>query len=160
MLTRRSWRLAGAVVFIAFAAIGLVAALTQGRQPYADVPVATSVDALPADIEALGLTIAAASTQGKVSATEALGTAEANHPADFAVGDVSAFLMKVTDPETLGPVAVRDRPVWLIRLTGLRVPVGGPVRADGTAADGGYVTSAYIYVDAITGEWLLTRYEG
>lgn len=111
---------------------------------------------LRADLEGLGLVISDTSPQGKIGRDEAVAVALREQGQEFAGGDVDAYLVRLTDPAT----AITDRDVWIVRFSGLDVEVPVPDTPSRIPVDGGTVTTAYAYVDAITGEWLLTWAEG
>lgn len=71
-----------------------------------------------------------------------------------------AFLVTLTDPTVVGAdESLRGRSVWVVRYLGLAIPGDGPIREDGTGADGGEFHRMYVYVDAVSGEWLFSRLE-
>lgn len=108
-----------------------------------------------------GVTVRPLTTDIAVTRYTALAVAETVQEDAFKAGNRDATLVSASDPMTMrGDEPIADRPVWIVRYTGLAIPVGGPIREDGRAADGGVFITAYIYIDAITGEWLLTRLEG
>lgn len=108
-----------------------------------------------------GVTVRPVTTTGFITREQALAVADEVQEEAFKAGDRDAALVSATDPMTIrGDNPVADRAVWIVRYTGLAIPVGGPIRENGTAADGGVFTTAYIYIDAISGDWLLTKLEG
>lgn len=118
--------------------------------------------ALPDDIARAGIIAVPVESGASISRDAALAIAgrEGGDALARASGR-NAYLVRMTEPLTLrGDAAIEDRLVWLVRSTDLRIPVSGPVREDGTVADGGFVNTGYVYIDALTGEWLLTRLEG
>ncbi|MBM3694984.1 MAG: PepSY domain-containing protein, partial [Actinobacteria bacterium] len=110
-------------------------------------PVSLPADAVEAGLSAVQLSSDEAAVA--ISRDEAVEIANAQVPSSTA-GDVTAYLVRLTDPST----HITDRPVWLIRYSGLSLPVFGPPLPDG--ADPGTMSIAYVYVDAVTGECLLT----
>ena len=130
----------------------LVAAvsLTLGQEPDIAAELANS-----------GVQVEPLTGDGFITREEALAVADEVQDDAFKSAARDAALVSVSDPTTMrGDEQVSDRPLWIVRYSGLAIPVGGPVREDGTTADGGVFTTAYIYIDAINGEWLFTRLEG
>ena len=68
----------------------------------------------------------------------------------YAGGSIEDYLVSRTD------VPVRNPVVWLIRYADFSDPHTGPITADGSPAEGGTITHAYMVVDAFTGDWLYT----
>jgi hypothetical protein len=110
-------------------------------------PVSLPEDAVAAGLSAVQLSPDEAAVA--ISPDEAVEIANAQVPSSTA-GEVTTYLVRLTDPST----HISDRPVWLIRYSGLSLPVSGPPLPDG--ADPGTMSIAYVYIDAITGEYLLT----
>lgn len=67
-----------------------------------------------------------------------------------------AYLLRATDETT---AAIRDREVWLLVIGGFEVMGGAPVLADGSHAEPATYTTMYVFIDARSGEWLLSRLE-
>jgi hypothetical protein len=109
---------------------------------------------LRADLEGLGMVISDTSPEGKIGRDEAVAVALREQ--QFAGGDLDAYLVRLTDPTT----AITDRDVWIVRFSGLNIEVPVPDTPSRIPVDGGTITTAYVYVDAVTGEWLLTWAEG
>jgi hypothetical protein len=110
-------------------------------------PVSLPEDAVSAGLSAVQLSPDEADVA--ISRDEAVEIANAQVPSSTA-GEVTTYLARLTDPST----HISDRPVWLIRYSGLSLPVFGPPLPEG--ADPGTMSIAYVYIDAMTGEWLLT----
>ncbi len=105
-------------------------------------------DALPAGAVATPFT-----GEGAISEERALATVDAEYGQRYQGGEVDAFLVTLTDPGAL----VEERPVWLVRYSGLSISSSGPMTADGTPAEGGLVRFAFVVLDAFTAEWLYTE---
>lgn len=111
------------------------------------------VIALPPDVVALGTEVAPLPPQGMIPRDQALDVARREYSDVFQQGHIDAYLVELTDPYQLG--GLQDRPIWIIKATGLSLDVfSGPMLPDGTAADVPRATLAFIYVDGVTGEWL------
>lgn len=96
-----------------------------------------------------------------VSRTNALSVAEPLHDFIPEGANVEAFLVQATEAGTVkSRNPILERPVWLIRYSGFTMDGSAPMRADGTPAETTPYTLAYVYLDAVTGEWLGTRLEG
>lgn len=110
----------------------------------------------PDDLLALGLEIADASPEGKISKDAAINVAFEVHGQEFGA-EVDAYLVNLTDDSSF----IQNRDVWIVRFSGFELPITGPIApGESQGADGGSVRYAYVYVDAATGEWILTRAEG
>jgi hypothetical protein len=161
----RSWRIASSVVgalvvfggtaqWLASGATANPSGLVEPQATRGELPV-------PADLEALGLGIPDTSSEGKISMDDAVAVALREHGQQFAGGKIDAYLVRLTDPATAGgDLEITDRDVWIVRFSGLDIQVSGPDTPDRIPVDGGTIEYAYVYVDAVTGEWLLTRAEG
>jgi len=114
-------------------------------------PGATPTTKLPADIVALGSSVEPLAPEGAVSSAEALKIAQDRIGPQFESAKVESFLVTITDPDTPD---LTDRGVWIVKVSNIAIPVsGGP---DPSHPLDRRATLAYIYVDAITGEWITT----
>jgi hypothetical protein len=114
-------------------------------------------ETLPPDVLALGTEVTLIGPEGMISRDEALDIARGSDPAVFVQGQIDAYLIELTGPDVYE--GVKDRPIWLIKASGLSLDVfHPPMRPDGTRADVGPAHLAYIYIDALTGEWLTSAY--
>lgn len=130
---------------------------TQSPNVVETVPPSVAVT-LPPDVLALGTEVTPiGSTEGLISRDQALDVARGSDPDVFVHGQIDAYLIELSGPDVYE--GVRDRPIWLIKASGLSLDIfNPPLRADGTPADLGKATLAYIYLDAIAGEWLTSDY--
>jgi hypothetical protein len=114
---------------------------------------------MPIDFVSAGLQIESldAEASGVISLDEALRSIADAYGGDFREADIEGYLVKLTDPATLGgAIEIRDRPIWLMRASGFSTSGYGSILAD-TTGDTAGGSMAHIYVDAMTGEWLMTR---
>lgn len=129
--------------------VGMGDAGTSTTQAPEPIPVSLPADAVEAGLSAVQLSpdeVAVA-----IFRDRALEIANAEIPGAGDTGvEIEAYLVRLTDPSS----GIADRAVWLIRYSGLSLPVFGPPLPDG--ADPGTMGYAYVYIDAITGEFLLT----
>jgi hypothetical protein len=146
----------GKVWIIAVASAVLAAIVVAASGQY-DYGAAASPD-YPADVrERLGVTPA---TEAKhIPREEALLAAAKVVPWVGDGASVDAYLVFVED-RALEPELLGDRPIWLVRYAGFELPLPRPITSDRTPAEAGSVNLAYVFVDAATGEWLLTRVDG
>ncbi len=114
---------------------------------------------LPPDILAVGAEVTPLAPKGMLPREQALVVAQREFP--FIQGaQIDAYLVELTDPHQLGGVGAVDRPIWIIRASGGAWDIFSvPITPDGTAPDVGLASLGYIYVDAITGEWLQALFE-
>lgn len=120
-------------------------------------PQPPDVLALPPDVLALGTEVTSLGPEGMILRDQALDVARREYPNVFEQGHIEAYLVALTDPYQLG--GLQDRPIWLIKASGLSLDVfSAPMGPDGTPSDVGKATLAYIYVDAVTGEWLAAHF--
>lgn len=137
---------------VVIAAAGAQAA---GAVPDAQPAVTTAplpADAGPADV-VLGPLLPG---PGMISGAVALAIAAQVAPVDSA-SKVEASLVLASDPTILDP-AIDAKPIWLIHLSGMAYPVS-IVPFGLKAASVADLTNEYIYIDAYTGEWLISRFE-
>ena len=87
-----------------------------------------------------------------MSAANALYDAKA-----LGASGVDAFLETVTVEGTLATdEPISKRAAWVIRLTGMAIDAGGPPTDKGKPAASHVLTTAFIFLDAETGEFLMT----
>lgn len=128
--------------------------------PAVDSASSTAVS-MPADVAAAGFNATPIAAEGVISVEEAIATASREYGQRYGEGSIDAYLVNLTDPGTLrSDTPIRDRLVWLIRYGDLSIPYTGPMTADGTPAEGGTITHAYLVIDAVTGDWLYTTETG
>ncbi|HZD21847.1 MAG TPA: hypothetical protein VE569_00350 [Acidimicrobiia bacterium] len=148
------------VLLTVLVTLGPVGCGAPAADPETSVPLASGssiVRSIPPDVAAAGLRATPVTVEGTISAEAALGIHSRETRESYAGGSVDAFLVSLTDVSTLrSDRPVRDRVVWLIRYADLSIPYSGPLTADGTPAEGGTITHAYVVVDAFTGELLYT----
>ena len=142
-------RFAVTLVFMLIAMNGCRIAGPSGADPES---AALPAGAVPADVTA-SLTQSAA---GMVSRDDAIAAARKQYPALLSDGKVDAYLVTATDPSTRGNVAIKDRTLWILHLSGIAYPISIPY---GRSAGSDSVGSGWIYIDAYTGRWLLSRFE-
>ena len=137
-------------VLVALFVAVLAVALASG-QP--SLPMAADEPEIPPDVLALGTDVTAASTDGKISADEAVAALERAWGTSRDA-TIETYLVNLSDPSVL--IAARD--VWIVKLSGVAVPFSIPdvpsgiPRPSATAGD-----VLYHYIDAVTGEWLVAR---
>jgi hypothetical protein len=149
MRTERPIKLApsqGVWLFVVLLILGAVA-LRVG------LPEPASTPGVPPDAEALDLEISPISPEGKVSQDDAMRAVREANGTQFDDAEIDAYLVHLTDRTTF----VQDRDVWLFAVSGLSITAPCPMLADGTCANPETLTRAYVYVDADTGEWLISR---
>lgn len=78
-------------------------------------------------------------------------------PKALGATSVGAYLETVT----VGDSAAEDRPVggqgvWIIKMAGMALAQGAPVSGDGKPGEGRILTTAYVFLDAGSGEFLMT----
>lgn len=89
---------------------------------------------------------------------EDLATAQYD-PVALGATSVDFYLERITVPGTaLSPDPIRDRGAWIMRLGGMTQEQPGPVTADGVTAPGHVLQSAYVFIDAETGEFLFAEW--
>jgi hypothetical protein len=108
----------------------------------------------PPDINLHGVAATPISTSGKVTHEAALATIERQYGSMFRSAQLDAYLVNASDPAT----TIQSADVWLIVARGLSIDAYGPAVPDGTPVKAGQYTAAYIYLDAVSGEWITTRY--
>jgi hypothetical protein len=160
----------GLLLAAAVLLLGIVAMRTWPATPVAgDDPLPSNVAAtvppdaeetLPPDEFGPGTEVRPLDSEGTISRDQALDIARrSEYPEVFEQGHVEAYLVELTGPQVYE--GVQDRPIWLIKATGLSLDIfDAPLLADGTRAEVGLAHLAYIYIDAITGEWLTSSYQG
>jgi hypothetical protein len=95
-----------------------------------------------------------------VDRDRAIGIAKGLYDWDKVGGTVDTFLKSVTDPAVnRGPDPVENRPVWMIHISNVALPQGGPWNPEtGEAEPGRVLRHAYGFIDANSGEHLYTRW--
>jgi hypothetical protein len=103
-----------------------------------------------------GLVVSSVDANGKISRDAAIEVARSSFGDLFDHATVGAYLVALTDTAMLGrDPPMKDRAVWLIVLSNFSEV--GPMPFVKTSEEPLATTHAYIYVDAITGDWLATR---
>jgi hypothetical protein len=81
-------------------------------------------------------------------------------PAALGATSVDAYLATITVPATArSATPVENQGVWIVRLTGMSQEQPGPITADGVPAQSHFLHRAYVFVDAVTGEFLFTEWQ-
>lgn len=138
----------------ALAVVGVAALALVSTSGAATIPTPT----LPADMDRLGLTIAAPVGQSAVSEAEAIAAVRGQVGEE---GDGTALLLSVTDPHSVGTayeIAARD--VWVVRISGVSLWFPEPAREDGTEGAGNTAHFIYAFVDPQTGAVIDLQYWG
>ncbi len=118
-----------------------------------------AAETLPPDEFGPGSNVRPLAPEGMISREQALDVARREDPEVFEEGQIAAYLIELTDPHLFD--GLKDRPIWLIKATGLSLDVFSlPYLPDRTPGEVPKAHLAYIYVDAITGEWLTSGYSG
>ena len=121
-------------------------------------PVSTPTLDLPDDIGAAGLETAPASVDNAIPRGQAIEIADSEYGERYGGARTTAYLVELTIPDSAaGDYLIHDRPVWLIRYSGLAIPVNGPVSPDSASDEATSVGHAYVVLDARSGVWLLTK---
>ncbi len=116
-----------------------------------------SIDALPRDVQDLGMDLRAADSSDAVLEVEAVEAAQAMHDFGSQPVRVDAYLVTATDPATLeGGSPIKDQPVWLVRFSDIEVFFPGPLPEEGAEEGGHTARFAYVLVDARSGDYLST----
>jgi uncharacterized iron-regulated membrane protein len=113
---------------------------------------ALPADAVPADVVAS----VAPPAEGMISRDEAISAAAKQYSTLLRDGNVAAYLVVATDPSTRGPVEITDRALWVLHVSGVAYPISVPY---GRSTESDSVSNGWIYIDAYTGKWLLSRFE-
>jgi hypothetical protein len=90
-----------------------------------------------------------------ITREQAIAAAQAHHL--FApTAHVDAYLGTASDSTAAG--AISNRAVWIVHLSGISVPISIPagVKLPAPPQD---LTNGYIYIDAVSGAWILSRFE-
>jgi hypothetical protein len=70
---------------------------------------------------------------------------------------VEAYLESATLEGSLGTLdPIEDRPVWNVHLSGMGIVQSGPVTEDGTPAASVVIDNVYVFLDADSGEFLVS----
>lgn len=123
----------------------LLAALLAGCASPGGVP-GGPIASLPPEIDQLRLTVEPTVPAAAVSEAEAIAKANAENGFDRAASSINAYLLQVTDPASTW--LLTRRPVWVIYYRG--VTIAGP--------SGNLFHSAFVFVDANTGEFLMNAF--
>ena len=123
-----------------------------------DPAISTTVLDLPQDVSTAGFDIAPAYIDDAIPRSEAIEIAHREYGERYEGSERTAYLVELTIPDTTeGDPSIHDLPVWLIRYSGLDIPVAGPVSPNPTSAEAITVGHAYVVLDARSGAWLLTK---
>lgn len=118
-----------------------------------------AVETLPPDEFGPGTLVTPLGPEGMISRDQALDVARREDPEVFEEGQIAAYLIELTDPRLFD--GLKDRPIWLVKATGISVDIFSvPYLPDRTPGEVPKATLAYIYIDAVTGEWLTSAYRG
>ena len=136
-------------------AVAAVAVLGSGGSPGGGK--SDPAAAMPPDVARLGLIVEPYDSP-RVARADAIARAKevVGEQASVLGGEINAYVGLATDPASarLGPRAITDRPIWLIRFSGFELTFPGPMSEDGVPAAGHTARFAYVLVDASTGEAL------
>ena len=70
---------------------------------------------------------------------------------------MEAYLESATLESSLGTLEpIEDHPVWNVHLSGMGIVDPGPVTEDGTPAASVVIDNVYVFLDADTGEFLVS----
>lgn len=147
----------GGVLIISAIALQLFASSAS-----AVVPIDAASYRLPAEDRArlIGMAFGEPPTEALPATTAERLAVEQYDPVALGATSVDSFIETVSEPATFGSDApVRDRAVWIVRLTGMSQEQPGPMTAEGVPAPGHILHRAYIFVDAKTGELLFTDWQ-
>lgn len=109
---------------------------------------------VPVDVSATAINMA----PGMISESDAIAVVTSKYRDLLGKqGTAEAYLVTATDPTTNGLIV--DRALWIVHLSGIKyaisIPAGASIDPNQTS-----VSSGFVYVDAYTGTWLLSRFEG
>ena len=92
-----------------------------------------------------------------ISHDQARAAADEQYKWDAIGATIDEYLGTVSVLGTIGtPGEVRSRPMWIFHATGLKVVKSGPIRGDGSTAPSPVLSQAYEFVDAFSGEYVMT----
>ena len=112
-------------------------------------------DPLPA-IPGVDTTPIVESGEGRINEQEAWLSVENSYGPTYLKGDSrTSALVHVVDRYS----ALGERDAWVFVVRGLEIYGSAPMLPDGTSASNAPLTTAYVFVDAVTGEWITTRFE-
>jgi hypothetical protein len=94
-----------------------------------------------------------AQAAGMISMDQAIAAVGKEY--DLSTARVEATLVTMTDP-TAGDGLIVNRPVWVVHLSGISDPISIPFGVTKLPIHR-FLTNAYVYIDAYTGEWLISR---
>lgn len=153
MRTERSERWSGPNITLGgvlLVAVVLAAVLLTRARP-SSMPGAGGT-ALPDDVVALGDSVAIIpDTGGYIGSEDALAIAQSEVGERFDTAKVAIYLVHIKQPDISG---LQDRDIWLVKASGLSIPLPGPVPAPGTTGTDQRATVAYVFLDATTGEFI------
>lgn len=94
---------------------------------------------------------------GAIPADDAIAAARKEYGFDIETS-AAAFLQRVTNSAGVRGLGggLKDRPVWIVRFSGLSEYMPGPMTESGVPAPGHTLHYAYVFLDAKTGSFLLT----
>ena len=116
---------------------------------------AVGADPLPT-IPGVDTTPIFVSGERRISEQEAWLSVENSYGPTYLKGDSRASaLVHVVDRYS----ALGERDAWVFVVRGLEINGSAPMLPDGTPASTAPLTTAYVFVDAVTGEWISTRFE-
>ncbi len=153
-----SFWLLPAVILGSVGFASLAACVAPGAIPAGSPVDSVELPPLPPDVLSLGLTLKPADPSGMITKTEALRAADVSRISSPGI-NVQAYLVNMTDPSTLTTsVPIMNRNVWLVRYSNFEVTFPGPFTASGSGSVGHVAHFAHVYVDATTGEFILTNW--
>jgi hypothetical protein len=97
---------------------------------------------------------------GGIPAAQALTAAAQEYAFDETTAAISPFLETASVPGTFGTILeIRERPVWIVRCSGLAIPQPGVVTPNGSSTHDRILHTAFVFIDASTGEFLMTVWQ-
>lgn len=85
--------------------------------------------------------------------------AASKHLPSLAGATVEAHLVSAIDPTTVGADRIAGQSIWIVHASGISMPVSIPAGVSLASGEGGSVSNGYVYIDAFTGDWLMSRFE-
>jgi hypothetical protein len=127
--------------------LGLAALVVTGALAIRAISIPTGGTSSPTLLDPPdGTVVVPADSAGAISREAAI--AAAGPIVDTPGARVEAYLVRMTDPRLPD---MTDRRIWLIEIRGISVPAYGPPIPHTPTL----YTTAWVYVDAVTGEWLV-----
>lgn len=81
-------------------------------------------------------------------------------PEALGANQVALYLATISAPGTdLSPSPIRERGVWILALDGMSQVQPGPIGEDGTPGSDHVLQRAYVFIDALTGEFLFAEWQ-